>query len=82
MTIVIADTTPLHYLLSIRNALNDRRECITHGLSTGDVTHLKGLVRRLVYRAMDSKSRSLCHTGTRLSMAIAAMRQSVEERIV
>jgi hypothetical protein len=40
------------------------------------------LVRRLVYRATASKSRSLCQTGTPFSMAIAAIRQSVEERIV
>lgn len=46
------------------------------------VIYLRRLVRRLVYRAIASKSRSLCQTGMRLSIAMAAMRQSVEERIV
>ena len=50
--------------------------------SAKGVRQLTCLARRLVYRAMASKSRSLCQTGTRFSMAIAAMRQSVEERIV
>jgi len=46
------------------------------------LVYLTRVVRRLVYRAIASKSRSLCQTGMRLSIAMAAMRQSVEERTV
>jgi len=35
-----------------------------------------------VYLAMKEKSRSRCHTGTPFSIAIAAIRQSMEDRIV